>query len=113
MHIHTQKRNFKPKHVHYYYVDTKEILRWVVRRDTEAGATMLGGVLAKLEVPLSTIVGIGSGLLSGLAVLFIIFIVKCTAGYLDLHVIGATKYRNHYISEKSPMNVKVIEDART
>lgn len=88
-------------------MDVKEALRWFVRRDSEAGATMLGGLLQSLQGPVSTIVGVGDGIIPGLAVFAGFFVVKCISGYIDLHIIGATAYRNHYISDKAPLNVRL------
>ena len=52
------------------------------------------------------------GIISAILALLVLKFLKSALGYYDLKKIGATKYRNHYISLKAPNNVRVIRTKR-
>ena len=87
------------------------MLRWLVRRDTEASATLLGGWLNKLDDVIAVVVGVQHGIVTGIFVLLALHSLKCVIGYVDLKHVKATAFRNHYISEKAPNNVRVLKRA--
>ena len=89
-------------------MNLKKALRWIVRRDTEASGTLLGGWLNRLDDAVAVILGVQYGLATGITALFALHGIKCIAGYIDLRWARATKYRNHYISEKAPNNVRIL-----
>ena len=86
----------------------KEALRWIVRRDTEATGTLFGGWLNRFDDVVAVILGVKYGIATGIIVLFALHGIKIVAGYIDLKYVRATRYRNNYISEKAPNNVRVL-----
>ena len=87
----------------------KHLLRWLVRRDTEASSTLLGGYVNTLNMLISTIVGVRYGILQGLLLYMIVHIAKSVIGFVDIRYFRATAYRNAYISEKTPNYVRILK----
>lgn len=90
-------------------MNVKAVLRWLIRRDADAGATFLGGIINSVQPFISTVVGVQSGLLAGIGIFVVLFVVKSITGYIDWRI-GATAYRNHYVSDKAPLNVRIKSD---
>ena len=84
-----------------------ELLRWLVRRDADSNGTLFGGWIQDIGTILAVVIGVSNGALSGILFYAGMKILKVVVGWYDLRI-GATKYRNHYISSKVPMNVRLI-----
>ena len=86
----------------------KDLAKWLIERDADAGATVLGGKLDSVKTFLATVVGVTSGIQAGIALFVGVYVMKWLVGHIDLKL-RITEYRNNYISGKVPMNVRVLE----
>src|SRR3990167_7715995 len=89
----------------------KEFGKWLIERDADAGATVLGGKIDSVKLFYATVVGVTQGIHAGTAIFVAVYGLKWLAGYLDLRL-RITEYRNNYISAKVPMNVRILKNPR-
>jgi len=86
----------------------KALFRWLARRDGESSASRAGGYIQGLQPVVAIVIGVYSGLAVALAVFLALWACRAFVGYIDLHMVGLTRYINDYTTRLAPGNVHVI-----
>ena len=88
----------------------KKVLRWILRRDADASNTRMGGWITRFEMFLPIVIGVKYGIMTGLAVFGLMWVLRSLAGYLDLNFLHVSKYTTDYISKRAPANVVILNE---
>ena len=90
-------------------VSIKRLLRWIIRRDGDATQSFIAAKANEL-IFLIAIGIVVVDMKTGIAFYFACYAMRILVGWIDLYHVKATKYKNDYISNMAPMNVKIISE---
>jgi hypothetical protein len=90
----------------------KELGRWIIRRDAEASGTRMAGWIDRMSQIFSTVVGVTIGIEQGIILFFSLWVLRMIVGYADINYFRVHAYGIHYLSEKAPSNVLVLNGKR-